>query len=139
MFITFAVYGAYQYIPTTTSAATPVTTSVLTTPVTTALATVVKNSSGLTDGTYTGTEVSEQYGNVQVQVTVSGGVITNAKSLIAQTGPHETVQITGYALPILRSEVIAVQSSKVNIVSGATVISDAYIQSVASAIAKARA
>jgi uncharacterized protein with FMN-binding domain len=46
-------------------------------------------------------------------------------------------QINAYALPILAQEVTQAQSANIDAVSGATVTSDGYIQSLQSAIDQA--
>ena len=45
--------------------------------------------------------------------------------------------INSYALPQLATEVVRAQSASVNIVSGATLTSEAYTRSVAAALAQA--
>jgi uncharacterized protein with FMN-binding domain len=89
------------------------------------------------DGTYTGDSVSTRYGNVQVSVTISGGAITDVKALRLTDDEQRSVQISASAAPILREEVLSAQSANVSIVSRATYTSDAYLQSVQSALSAA--
>ena len=89
------------------------------------------------DGTYTGDEVNTRFGSVQVEITVSSGQITDVTALQLTDADGRSRQISNRAAPILQSEVIAAQSSNVNNVSGATYTSDAYLQSLQSAIDKA--
>ena len=49
-------------------------------------------------------------------------------------GASNDAQINGYALPILDREVVQKQSAGIDTVSGATVTSDGYLQSLQSAI-----
>jgi uncharacterized protein with FMN-binding domain len=98
------------------------------------------SSSGtLKDGTYDGASESTRFGNVQVEVVVSGGKITDVKALQLTDDGGRSVQISNYAAPILRSEVLSAQSATVDNVSGATYTTDGYLQSLQSAIDKAKA
>lgn len=90
-----------------------------------------------TDGSYTGAVESTRYGNVQVQITVAGGVITDVVALRLTDDDGRSVSISNRAAPILRSEVLAAQSADVQSVSGATYTSDAYLSSLQSAIDQA--
>jgi uncharacterized protein with FMN-binding domain len=93
----------------------------------------------LTDGTFTGSTASTQFGPVQVQVTVASGKITDVKALQLTNYGGRSVEISNYAAPILRSEVLKAQSAKVSTVSGATYTSDGYLSSLQSALDKAKA
>lgn len=89
------------------------------------------------DGTFTGASVQTPFGSVQVQITVSGGTITDVTALRLTDSGGRSVQISNDASPVLQSEVLASQSAKVSNVSGATYTSQAYLQSVQSALDKA--
>lgn len=91
------------------------------------------------DGTYTGTTANSVYGNVQVSATISGGQITDVTFLQAPSGEAHTNQVTAMAEPALKSEAIASQSASVDVVSGATQTSEAFQQSLQSALAQAQA
>nr|WP_217274684.1 FMN-binding protein [Rathayibacter sp. VKM Ac-2835] len=95
------------------------------------------DSAGGTDGTYTGTAVSTRYGDVQVAITVAGGAIADVTALQLTDKENRSVSISNRAAPILRSEVLAAQSADVASVSGATYTSDAYLDSLQSAIDQA--
>ena len=85
---------------------------------------------------YRGTAVSTNWGPIQVAITVKGKKITK----VAVTDPTHTarsVVLDGRALPILIQETLSAQSARINSVSGATTISQAYISSLQSAVAKA--
>ncbi|MCU1423221.1 MAG: FMN-binding protein [Microbacteriaceae bacterium] len=97
------------------------------------------SSGSLKDGTYDGTSESTRFGNVQVEVVVSGGRITDVKALQLTDDGGRSVQISNYAAPILRSEVLKAQSASVDSVSGATYTTDGYLQSLQSALDKAKA
>ena len=96
-------------------------------------------SSSLADGTYTGSSVNTRFGPVQVQIVVSGGVITSADAIDYPTSNPRDRQINQTAVPILVSETLAAQSTRIDMVSGATYTSDGYIRSLQSAIDEATA
>jgi uncharacterized protein with FMN-binding domain len=93
--------------------------------------------SGAVSGTYTGSSVMTRWGAVQVQITVAGGKITAVEAVeYPQENPRDR-QINVYALPVLAQEATQAQSADIDTVSGATVTSEGYIQSLQSAIDQA--
>jgi uncharacterized protein with FMN-binding domain len=101
--------------------------------------TTATTASGMTDGTYTGGAVNTRYGPVQVQITVSGGVIADVQVIDYPNSNREDQRINGRALPTLVSETTQAQSSQIDMVSGATYTSQGYIASLQSAIDQASA
>lgn len=94
--------------------------------------------SSYSNGTFTGSVADAYYGNVQVRATISGGKITDV-SFLQYPDTHDTsVMINQQAMPYLRQEAIQSQSSDVQIISGATFTSEAFIQSLAAALSQAR-
>jgi uncharacterized protein with FMN-binding domain len=94
-------------------------------------------SSGSSSGTFTGDAVNTRWGVVQVQITVANGRITAAQAVqYPQDNPRDQ-EINSYALPVLAQEVVKAQSAQIDTVSGATVTSDGYLQSLQSAIDQA--
>jgi uncharacterized protein with FMN-binding domain len=89
-------------------------------------------------GTFTGSVVSEPFGLVQVQITVVAGKITAVTALQLPTHGRSGF-ISQDAEPILQGEALSAQSAKIDTVSGATYTSDAYAQSLQSAIDQAHA
>jgi uncharacterized protein with FMN-binding domain len=89
------------------------------------------------DGTYTGIVADAFYGKLQVIATIQGGKVTDITFPQAPSGGHSG-EVSNQALPVLKQEAIAAQSASVNIVSGATQTSEAFNQSLASALAQAR-
>lgn len=87
--------------------------------------------------TYTGQSADTRWGPVQVQLTVQGGKITRSRAVQYPQGTNIDAQINGYALPVLDQEVVQKQSASIDTVSGATVTSDGYLQSLQSAIDQA--
>ena len=81
------------------------------------------------NGTLTGSVVETQFGPVQVAVTFSNGTITNIQALQLPSDRMRSAQISSYAEPILRDEVLQAQSAQVDLVSGATYTSLGYQQS----------
>ena len=94
---------------------------------------------GTGSGQYTGSAVQTPFGTVQVQVTMQNGTITDVQALQLPTGRGHTQQISSYAGPQLRSEVLQAQSAQVDTISGATYTSEGYIQSLQSALDQAKA
>jgi uncharacterized protein with FMN-binding domain len=96
-------------------------------------------SAGTSSGTktVTGSVASTQWGPVQVELTVSGGKITKVSVLQYPSGNPKDEEINDYALPILVQETTDQQSAGIDMVSGATVTSTGYIQSLQSAIDQA--
>ena len=86
---------------------------------------------------FAGAAVPTRFGNVQVQITVVDKKITAATVLQIPNRDRKDVQINNRAVPILNSETVRAQSADIDMVSGATVTSVAYIQSLQSAIDKA--
>ena len=88
-------------------------------------------------GTFTGDSVMTRWGAVQVEITVADGKITAVQAVEYPQNNARDRQINAYALPVLAQEVTQAQSAQIDVVSGATVTSDGYIQSLQSAIDQA--
>ena len=88
-------------------------------------------------GTYTGDSVMTRWGAVQVEITVADGKITAVQAVEYPQNNARDRQINAYALPVLAQEVTQAQSAQIDVVSGATVTSDGYIQSLQSALDQA--
>ncbi len=100
---------------------------------------VPKKTGQYVDGTYTGSVADAYYGNVQVEVTVSGGKISDVKFLDYPQDRNTSIRINSYAIPNLIAEAISAQSANVNRVSGASDTSAAFKQSLADALSQAKA
>lgn len=92
------------------------------------------SSSTLKDGTYTGDEASTRWGEVQVKIIVKNGKVVSADAVEYPSENHRDQEINSYAIPELNAEVVAAQSAKIDAVSGATVTSGGYLESLQSAI-----
>lgn len=90
------------------------------------------------DGTYTGNTADAFYGNIQVQAIVSGGKLTDVRFLQYPNDRRTSIEINTQAMPMLRQEAIQAQSANVNIISGASDTSAAFIQSLGSALSQAK-
>jgi len=91
------------------------------------------------DGSYTGSVADAQWGYVQVKAVIQGGKIADVPFLQYPNDRSRSININAYADPALTSEAIQAQSAQVDIVTGATDTSEAFMQSLADALARARA
>jgi len=91
------------------------------------------------DGTFTGPETNAFYGTVQVEAIVQNGKITDVEFLDYPQDRRTSVRINSFAVPALQSEAIQAQSANVDIISGATLTSRAFMQSLQAALDAARA
>lgn len=87
--------------------------------------------------TATGPVVATRYGDVQVQVTVAEGVVTEVTALAFPADDPKSQAISERAVAVLSEEALAAQSADVATVSGATFTSEAWQQSAAAAFAEA--
>lgn len=95
------------------------------------------SGNGTTSGTFTGDNVMTRWGPVQVRITVSKGKITQSQAVVYPWSNPRDQEINSYALPVLDQEAVQAQSAHIDMVSGATVTSGGYIQSLQSAIDQA--
>ena len=124
--------------PTITPTLAPTTASTGPTPVPTSIPVPIATPKGqYKDGSYTGDVADAFYGNIQVQVVISGGKITDVIFLQSPNDRSTSIEINSQAMPLLKQEAIQVQSANVSGVSGATASSGAFIQSLQSALNKA--
>lgn len=91
------------------------------------------------NGTYSGSVADAQWGYVQVQVVIQQGKMTKISFLQYPNERNRSVEINNYADPQLISEAIQAQSATVDIVTGATDSSEAFMQSLADALSQAQA
>jgi uncharacterized protein with FMN-binding domain len=90
------------------------------------------------DGTYTGSVADAQWGYVQAQAVIQGGQITNVRFLQYPNDRGRSIEINQIADPELVQEAIQAQSAQVDLISGATDSSIAFIQSLSDALSQAR-
>ncbi|HET7528772.1 MAG TPA: FMN-binding protein [Candidatus Saccharimonadales bacterium] len=89
------------------------------------------------DGTYTGDAIDSPYGTVQVGAVVAGGKITDVDFLQMPSDRGHTQEVTAFSEPLLKQDTLKKQSAHIDFVSGATTTSEAYEQSLQSALDKA--
>jgi uncharacterized protein with FMN-binding domain len=92
----------------------------------------------LRNGTWKGDAKVNEFGTVQLSIVVSAGKITTVKVLAYPKDRAQSAEINNTALPKLRSRALAAQSSDIDTVTGATVTSEGYRQSLQAAIDRAR-
>jgi uncharacterized protein with FMN-binding domain len=74
---------------------------------------------------------------VQVQITVANGKVTASTAVQYPQNNSRDRQLNAYAVPTLNKEAVTAQSADIDTVSGATVTSDGYLQSLQSALDQA--
>lgn len=84
--------------------------------------------------TVNGTVAQTRWGPVQVQVKIANHKIADVRALLRPSGNDRDDEINAYALPQLRAEVLEAQSAHVDAVSGATVTSGGYLESLQAAL-----
>jgi len=92
---------------------------------------------GYADGVYTGPAADAYYGLVQLQALIQDGRLAALKILQYPSDRRTSIRINRQALPMLRDEAISAQDANVDIISGATLTSRAFIRSLGGALKKA--
>jgi uncharacterized protein with FMN-binding domain len=95
-------------------------------------------AAGYKNGTYNGPVTNAYYGNVQVQVVIQNGKITNVTFLDYPHDRRTSQEINSQAMPWLTQEAIQAQSANINIISGATLTSEAFANSLQAALVSAQ-
>lgn len=90
------------------------------------------------DGEYTGAAVDAFYGLVQVKAVIQGGKLADVQFLEYPNDRRTSIRINSIAMPYLTSEAIQAQTADVDVISGATLTSEAFAQSLDSALNAAR-
>ena len=122
---------AKKHTPAATKKATPTSASTTAANQSAVVTSLVKKVSG----TFVGSTVYVNYGNVQVEITVVDGKITDAHTLQAPSGRSD--RYTKYALPVLRTQTLAAQSANIQGASGASYTSYGWYTSLQVALSKA--
>jgi uncharacterized protein with FMN-binding domain len=84
--------------------------------------------------TVTGSSADTRWGPVQVQLTVEDGRVTDVAVVDYPSENGRDRQINSRALPILVRETLDAQSADIDMVSGATVTSEGYLESLQAAL-----
>lgn len=90
------------------------------------------------DGSYQGSVADAYYGNVQVQANVKNGQLVSVRILQYPSDRNTSRYINSQALPMLKQEAIQGQTAQVDFVSGATLTSNAFVQSLTAALGQAQ-
>ena len=90
------------------------------------------------DGTFTGDQVDAFFGLVEVQAVIQNGKLTNVQVPEYPSDRRTSVRINSVAIPYLQSEALQAQSANVDIVSGATLTSEAFAMSLQAALDAAK-
>jgi len=128
-----AASGSSSSVTSTTSGSSSSTTSTTAAP-----AAVTVTNALYKDGQFDGNAADAYYGLVQVRAIIQGGKLADVQFLSFPSDRNTSVRINNYAMPILKSEAIQVQSAKVNIVTGATNSSRAFVNSLSNALSQAQ-
>ena len=89
------------------------------------------------DGEFVGQVADTEWGAVQVQAIIRDGSLTDIRFVQYPSHRRRSVEISNYALPVLRSEAIQAQSARVDIVSRATMTAEGFQQSLSTALGQA--
>ncbi|MBW8767499.1 MAG: FMN-binding protein, partial [Geodermatophilales bacterium] len=81
----------------------------------------------------TGPSVDTRWGPVQVRINVANGKITDVEVVDYPTGNPRDRSINAYAIPVLVQDTLDAQSANIDMVSGATVTSEGYLESLQAA------
>ena len=120
-----------------TTTADAATAAVDAAPATTEAQAAASDASAAADGTFTGDVVDTRFGPVQVAIVVQDGQVASADAVASPDGDHRSVEINAYAVQQLDDQAVAAQSASIDGVSGATYTSQAYAQSLQSALDQA--
>ena len=81
-----------------------------------------------------GSVAQTQWGPVQVEITTSGRTVTDVTVVQQPDGNPRDAEINAQALPTLIAETKAASSADIDMVSGATVTSQGYLESLQAAL-----
>ncbi|MFF5309004.1 FMN-binding protein [Streptomyces massasporeus] len=112
----------WRYAPSQDTGSSPAASAPASTP-------SVSSSGGTTSTVVSGSTVDTEKGPVQVEVTFDGDRIASVRMLRQPNHPQTTA-----AVPQLVEETLRAQSADIDTVSGATVTSDGYKESLQAAI-----
>ncbi len=90
------------------------------------------------DGQYTGPGIDAYWGLVQVKAIVQNGQITDVQFLQYPSDRRTSQRINSIVMPYLQTEAIQAQNANVDLITGATLTSEAFVESLQAALATAR-
>jgi uncharacterized protein with FMN-binding domain len=85
-------------------------------------------------GQIDGDVIGTRFGDVQVRLIEAGGRISEVQALQMPYDRRRSLEISQFVAPILESEALQAQSAQIDTVSGATYTSEAYRESLQSAL-----
>lgn len=137
-----AMPTAAAVVPTgTTQPTATVPLSASTTPTATtaapAVAAAAPAAPASPSGVFTGEVVSTRFGDIQVQMSVVDGTITDAVAVTYPAVDAKSAAISASSIPTLRSETLAAQSADIATVSGASYTTTGWTTSLQSALTQA--
>ena len=118
-----------------TTPPTTVATSKLSSKSTTTTTTTPTGNGGVSASAIGATE-NYGYGTMSVKVTVAQNRIVGLSVNSLHTLDSYSQQLEGYAVPVLKAEVLKAQGIRINALTGATYTSEAYAYSIQSALDK---
>jgi len=125
----------------TTSTSRPAQAATTTAPSPTAPPTTAAPATTSTTSTTVGTtrsakgqSVFYRYGILQLRVTITGSRMTTVTTVADQASDPRSAEINSQAIPLLHDQAMQAQSANIDGVSGATYTSEAYQQSLQSAL-----
>ncbi len=86
------------------------------------------------NGQFTGPAVNAFYGDVQVKAIVQNGQLANVQLLQYPNDRRTSQRINQIAIPYLQQEAVQAQSANIDFISGATLTSEAFAQSLQAAL-----
>jgi len=96
-------------------------------------------AAALRDGSYIGNREYAFYGYVRLKAIVQNGAVAKIQVIEYPNHSGTSQYINSVALPYLIQEAIQAQSAQIDLVSGATLTSEAFVKSLDSALTKAGA
>jgi uncharacterized protein with FMN-binding domain len=125
-------------LPTTETPPSSAPTTTLVAPDATApLSTTTTTAPGNGTRTIVGPVVTNEWGEVEVSVTLAGTRITGVQPLRLPDDNSHSAALSRTAAPILRREALEAQSAEIDLVSGATITSQSYVESLQAALDQA--
>jgi uncharacterized protein with FMN-binding domain len=91
----------------------------------------------LKDGEYKGPQSDAYYGYVEVKAVVKGGRLSQVVVVHAPKSSQTSRMLTTRSIPKLKKQAVATQSAAIDIITGATLTSKAFAQSLTAALASA--
>lgn len=123
----------------TVAAVVPVSAALLGTPAHAATSTTTHKTARpkVITRTIKGPNVDMRWGTVQVTIIVKGKKITDVRTVSPTERPRSAF-INDQAVPMLRQEVLQAQNANIDLISGATMTSEAFVESLQAAVKSAK-